>query len=55
LKELAEAKSISRNQLILSYVDLGLRMEGQPSVEALAPGVTSWIRREAQKSAKSDR
>ena len=52
LKELAEARGISRNQLILAFVDLGLRLEGRASVEDLSPGVTSWVRREAHRSAK---
>jgi hypothetical protein len=52
LKELAEAKGISRNQLILAFCDLGLRLEGRPSVEDLAPGVSAWVRREARQSAK---
>jgi hypothetical protein len=46
LSELARAKGISRNQLMLAFIDAGLRLEGRPSVEELAPGTTEWVRGE---------
>jgi hypothetical protein len=36
LAELARAKGISRNQLLLAFVDAGLRLEGRQGVEELA-------------------
>jgi hypothetical protein len=46
LAELAKAKGISRNQLLLAFIDAGLRLEGRPSIEELAPGTTGWVRGE---------
>ena len=46
LAGLARAKGISRNQLLLAFIDAGLRLEGRPSVEELAPGTTEWVRGE---------
>jgi hypothetical protein len=44
LSDLARAKGISRNQLLLAFVDAGLRLEGRQGVEELAPGTTEWVR-----------
>jgi hypothetical protein len=54
LMDLARTKGVSRNQLILAFIDLGLRVEGRPSIETTAPGVTAWVRRETSRGRKAE-